>query len=170
MTISNGNPILAADLSAMTNADLALVRTDNAQLPLGHLVNFQFKNLVFGTAPNRSKCRFVIPFDCFIECSAVQTGDVTNASTLTLAFTGDGALPNFPVQSSLTLVNGLAKASRVLFDATKGRAGPSFMPLNRALRVWTKGATITMTVSTASVATPSMLQILLVMRQHLARD
>jgi hypothetical protein len=180
MTLSNTNTILSADLSTMVTAALALMATDNAQVPAAYEWHSYFPNLVTGTSAERRKSVVVAPFDCFVEVIAAEGADHTAASTLTVDLYGDGALQAFPqapasgstrpfVTVSGTVGAGITKLSRLLYDGTKSstKAGPS---TSQAVRLIPRGTTLTLQAATTSVATPSSTHIAVVLREFLARE
>lgn len=179
MTISDGSTIESADLDALGTAQLALLRADNAQLPLAHEASFVWVGLTASSADERCKAVFVMPFDGWLETLVVQGSDFTAASSVTVSLTCPGVLtasdvdaPDpFPV--SVTGAVGAAsrtKLSRVIYDGTKGRVGTTHMASNRAIRLIPKGATVTINVQTTSVVATSMLQVLLLLRGNWARS
>lgn len=188
MTISNGSAILAADLNTLTAAELALLATDNAQLPLGFVIPFHFPNLVASTTSYRRKCKFVAPWDMYVEALAVQAADQTAASTVSAAVSGDGTLVDdlgdsddfgeerglvfWPAKVSGSAGTGITLLSRLLFDNTKTKAGRggSFATASRAFRTVLKGSTLTVSAKTTSVATPSYVTVALAVRQFLGRE
>lgn len=170
MAISNGSASLAADLNAMLSASLAAIQSDNAQLPAGLILPLSFHGLVAGTTAERRKAIFVAPFDLIVESVAVQAADFTAASTTTVTITGDGPLVNWPISVSGTTGAGIVKLSRLLYDNTKTNAAKSFALTSRAYRVFPRGSTITVTVSTTSVATPNTCVVILACREFYGRD
>lgn len=170
MTLANGSTILATDLNAMFPAPLATMAADNAQLPAGAHVPFKFDGIVASTTAERTKCIFVVPFDVFIEAMAVTTNGMTNPSTVTVAVTGDGALPNFPISVTQVVTAAFTNLVRVVFDGTKGRVGKFAMASNRAIRVFPRGSTITVSVTTTNVAVGAQCSVSLALRQYFARD
>lgn len=180
MTLANGSLILASDLAGMATAQLALLAADNGQLPLGLQHAFQFPGItaaLLASNPERCKAVFVMPWDGYVETMAVQGGDLTAASTTTATLTCPGPLTKtvvnapdpFPVTQSGTTGAGIVKLARIIYDGTKGRVGATYMPTNRAFRAVTRGATVTVNVTTTSVAAASMLTVSLLVRQFLGR-
>lgn len=172
MSIANGFSVEAADLNATGQIPLGRAQADNAQLPLGHEYVATFQNLVGGGSPtpvNRSKAVFVVPYDCFVESLAVVANDMTNGASLTVALSCPGVLDAFPVAVTTTLVSGALKVSRFLFDNSKANATAGYMSANPALRLLPKGATVTVNTSTTSTATPSSVQVTLVLRSYFNR-
>lgn len=179
MTLANGSLILASDLAGMATAQLALLAADNGQLPLGLQHAFQFPGItaaLLASNPERCKAVFVMPWDGYVETMAVQGGDLTAASTTTATLTCPGPITStglgpdpFPVTQSGTTGAGIVKLARIIYDGTKGRVGATYMPTNRAFRVIPRGNTVTVNVTTTSVAAASMLTVSLLVRQFLGR-
>jgi hypothetical protein len=171
MAITNGSTITEADLDAMLSSSLAAVQADNAQLPAGLLIPLWFNGLVAGTAPTRRKAIFVAPFDLIVESVAVQAADFTNPSTLTVTITGDGPLVNWPISVSGSIAaGGVVKLARLLYDNTKTNAAKSFALTSRAYRVFPRGSTITVSVSTTSVAVANTCVVMIACREFYGRD
>ena len=170
MTIANGNTITASDLDAWVTTQLGLIQNDNEQKPAGVLLNFFFPDLVTGTPERQRKAIFVMPFDGLVEAVASQCGDHTASSAFTVALTGDGALVNWPTSQAGTVGAGITKPSRLLYDNTKTKASLNFSTTAQAFRCFTKGSTVTLVVSSASIATPSACQVCVVMRQFFMRE
>jgi hypothetical protein len=172
MTISNGSTIDATDLATMTTASLALIRADNAALPGGGEVHFYFQDLVASTAATRRRAVFIAPYDMLIETLAVETADHTAASTTTATLTGDGAVSDFPIEVSGTTGAGNTALGRLLFDGSKTAptSASNFARTSQAVRVWPKGTTLTLVVSTTSTATPSQVHVVVVFREFYARS
>lgn len=180
MPITNGQVVAAADVNAMLNASLALVQADNAAVPLGFHARFEFPNLVTSTPERRRKVVFVCPCDMLVEAVAVEAADHTASSTLTVQVRGDGALVSdgqssdgddgWGVDVTGTVGAGITKLARLLFDNTKTNVGNDFEGTARAFRVLPKGSTITITVSSTSVATPSECAVTLVCREFWVRE
>lgn len=170
MTIANGNTIAAADLNAWLTTQLGLIQDDNEQLPLGTLLNFFFHDLVTSTPERQRKAVFVMPFDGLVEVLAPQCGDHTAASAFTVALTADGAFANWPTSLTGTVGAGINKPTRLLYDGTKTKAALNFSTTARAFRVLPRGSTVTLVVSSASVATPSTCQVCVVLRQFFQRE
>lgn len=181
MTIGNGQIILAADLNAMNTSLMALVQADNAQLPGGLELNWTFPNLVTGTAAQRRKSSFPVPWDCYVEALTAETIDHTAASTFTASLTGDGNLINFPrpapsagvtipfITVTVTGAVGLSKGARLGRDNTK-TAPKSSAATTKAFTVIPRGSTISLSVSSTSIATPSQARVTLVLRQFMGRE
>ena len=177
MTISNGSAITATDLNAMLTASLQLLVDDNGQLPVGAEMNVVFPNLVTTTPERRRKFTFVCPVDLLVEVAAVQACDFTVASTATVTIQGDvvggvsvGPLANWPITITGDTGVGVTALPRLLYDNTKTNVARDFATTARAFRVFPKGTTITITASTTSVATPSTLQVCLVLREMWQRE
>lgn len=157
----------------MASTALGALATDNGQLPLGHELNFRFENVtatVVSNNPERLKCVFVVPFDCFIETVAVTCNDFTAASTVAVNVTCAGILDAIPVVVNATGVgSGINKLGRLLYDNTKASAALIYTSVNPALRVLLKGATVQLNVSTTNAATPSSMQVALLLRSTFNR-
>ncbi len=169
MTISNGSAIIATDLDALTTAALALIQADNAQLPIGFHHSATFHNVVTGTNASYRKQIFVVPFDCYIESVCVQAGDQTAASTVTATVEADGVLGPWDISISGTAGAGTTHLARLLYDNTKTKQS-AVSSTSTAFRVLPAGTTVTITVSTTSIATPSVIVVLLALRQFFARE
>lgn len=180
MAITNGSAITKADLDAMITAALALIQADNGQVPQGLEVHLYFPNLVAATTALLAKAVIVAPYDCYVETIAAEGGEHTAASTLTVTVTGDGALgawPKAPAAGSTTpfakasgaVGAGINKIARLLFDGTKS-APSAGADTSRSVRIIPRGTTLTVAVTTTSVATPSMTHVVLVLREHFARE
>jgi len=165
MSITNGQAILAVDLNGIATTALTAMQADAARKPLGHYVHLAFKNLV--ASSSYGKAKFVAPFDCFVETIACQAGDMVGAVTVDV--TGDGVVSRFPLRREFTAAAGTTKGSRLLYDGTKGSIA-DLRGTSRAVRVFNRGSTITVTVSTASVAAAAHLQVLLLLRSFFGRD
>lgn len=172
MTISNGQPVIASDLNAMTTASFLSLQADNAQLPIGWHTNIFFQGLTSAIAaatPHRTKAYFIVPFDHYIETLAVQTGDFSVGSTVTVNINVPGILDSFPVTVSGTSGTAIVKLPRIIYDGTKGKVGAAYMPSNRALRTINRGASGTVLVTTTNAATASNMQITFVFRSYFSR-
>lgn len=173
MTIANASAVLAADLNTMASTSLGLVAADNAQLPLAHEVCFTWQNVtatVVSNNPERLKCVFVVPFDCFIETVAIVGNDFTASSAIGVVVSCPGLLePALPLTFSATIGTGINKLTRILYDNTRGSASPAYASVNPALRILLKGATATVSVTTNSSATPSSIQVTLLLRSTFNR-
>jgi hypothetical protein len=188
MTLSNGSIALAADMNAAASTQLGLIQDDNEQLPGAYELHLQWRDVVAGTSSNayRAKYVFVCPFDSYLETFAVSGGDHTAASTLAAAITGDGTLIAsvsnsdtigdegqlvfWPTKVSGTAGAGATKLARLLFDGTKTKSDLAFATTNRAHRTLLKGSTLTVSVSSSSVATASLVTVALVLREFFARE
>lgn len=168
MTIGNGNTATASDVLAMMATAMQAVQDDNEQVPAGLLLRQEFHNVVAGTSAERRKWVFVVPFDCYLEALSVEAGDHTAASTTTVALTADGAFYNWPVTISGTTGAGRTLLSRLLYDNTKSKQR-KVSTVSRALRALPAGTTVTVTVTTTSVATPSRVGVSLILREFFAR-
>jgi hypothetical protein len=193
MAITNGLTIDKADLDAMLTTSLALLQADGVRPPAGLEQNVYFNNLVAGTARARRRFTFIAPCDLLLETLAVQAVDFTAASSLsvgvgsgttddddelplmvddiddTTSLASDGIRATWPVKVTGTVGAGATSLSRLLFDGTKAKlTRPA--TTSRAVRVFLKGSTIHVSASTTSIATPSRLQVCLVMRELWGRD
>jgi hypothetical protein len=169
MTIADGQTIIASDLDALTTSALANAQTDNAQLPLGFHLWATFHNLVAGSNALYRRTVFVVPFDCYIESVKVQAGDQTAASTVTLALDFDGVLAPWEISISGSAGAGTTELTRLLYDNTKTKQ-TNVAATSMAFRVLPAGTTVAVTVSTTSVATPSMVAVGLCLREFFARE
>lgn len=179
--IANGSAILEADLDAQISTALAVIRTDNGQLPGGLEVHLTFPNLVGGggaTPLERRKFVFPVPFDCYVEVIAGEHGDATNPSTLTVDLAAIASIGGTVVTDPLSLwsmnvsgaVAGTGHVPRVLYDGTKTKVNDAFTTTSRAHRTLLKGSTLQVTVSTTNLLTPSMCHVVLVLREFFARE
>lgn len=180
MTIANGSPIIKADLDALITAQLALIQADNAQLPAGLMVNWTFPNLVASTNATRAKAYFVAPWDLYVESLGADTVDHTAASTFKAALYGDGNLLNYPRPASVggvvpfisvSVANGagFTKGGRLIRDNTKGPAKADAATA-QSFTVIPRGTTITLVVTTTSIAAPSEAHVTAVFRQFWGRE
>jgi hypothetical protein len=186
MSIDDLNPILSADLDALTTTSLAAMQDDNEGKPLAFNVNFHFHNLVAGTAANRRRAIWVPPYDYYLEALCVEAGDQTAASTVQAAVTGDGTMTEdlgdntdhgeengiafWPVKVSGAAGAGRTKLARVLLDNTKGKPKRNFPAASQAFRTLLQGSTITVSAKTTSIATPSRVTVTLQLRAFWARS
>lgn len=162
MAIANGQVILAADLDALTTAQLAACATDAAQLPLGGEVSFIFSGALL-VAPAYNVATWVAPYDCLLEVMAVQSADNTAASTATVSLYAPGILDAFPVTVAGAVGAGITKLTRVLYDNVGlGNA--------RTARVIPKGATVEVRASASAAVAASQMQVVLVFRQFFSRS
>jgi hypothetical protein len=171
VTVANGSTVLDTDLTALTTTQLGLLQVDNAQLPGAVAQHFHFPNLVASTAAIRSKAIIIVPFDCYLETLSVEACDHTAASTTTVQLVGDGGVSLWPVSITGTTGAGTTKLARLLFDNGKTTSKRGLFPtVSRAHRTLLKGSTVTLTVSTTNIATPSQVHVALVMRAIYARE
>jgi hypothetical protein len=168
VTISNGSNILAADLNVMLDAVLDKVVADHRGLPLGHFWRQTYQNVVASTPATVTTTALIAPFDCFVESVAVCSGDM--AGTFTLAIDGNGGVGEFPITVTGTLVSGRTELARKLFDGSLIDGQSDMATVQTAVRVFPKGTTITLAFSTSSTATPSTLEIALVLRGMWGRE
>jgi hypothetical protein len=162
--------VLASELNTLITSALTTLQTDNAQVPLGLEQNFFFANINSSTTPANAQTIFVAPFDLYVEALCVQCGNFTNPSTVTVNVTGDGALSNFPLTATGSIAAaGTVNISRRLLDNTK-TSNKGFAKTSQMFRVFTTGETITITVSTTSLAAATACMVTLAMRQFFARD
>lgn len=170
MTLANGSPVITGDIDFLVTVSLALLQNDNRAFPGMCEEHFYLQDVVAGTTPTLRTIVFVTPVDLIVETVAVETGDHTAASTTTVAITGDGAVTYWPVTETGTTGAGITKLARRLFDNTKTATGDAFATTSKAFRTFTKGSTITMVVTTTSVATPSLIHVVLCWREFYARE
>lgn len=170
MTVSNGSQITAADLNALTTASLALLQADNARVPGGVPLVFSFQGGINTTAAHRRRAIIVVPFDLLIETVAVQTGEHSVGASTTVAITGDGALPSFPITVTGVTGTGRQAIPRLLYDGTKTNQAKDFATTSRAVRVWPKGSTITVQVTTTNTTALSTICVVIVGRAFYARE
>jgi hypothetical protein len=169
MTIADGQLITAADLNAMTTAALALIQADNAQLPGAVQPSWQSFGIVAGTSPAARTWVFVAPVDLIVENVVVQACDHTAASTTTVTLTPDGPAAAFPIAVTGTTGAGRTVLRSPVFDGTPTNVGKDFSTTSRVVRVWPKGTTVTVVVSTTSVAAASAINIAVVARAFYSR-
>lgn len=173
--IANGSTIDASDLNSLPVASLGLVQDDNEQLPGGLEYFFVFQDLtaaIVAANPERAQVRFVLPCDVLVESVDVEAGDHTAASTTTVTIVGNGAVVDWPITVTGTTGAGATKLPRLLYDNTKTppTSAADFAKTSQAFRVWPKGTTVIVTVTTTSVAAPSRISVLLVLREFYARE
>lgn len=172
MTLTNASQINITDLQNLTGASLVLCSLDASQNPVGCEANFVFHNLtaaLTSSNPERCKATFIAPYDMLIECLAVMSGDFTAASTTTITVSCLGIFDAFPLVISGT-TGASTKLTRILYDnSTKIHGKPSNALNSKAVRVIPGGSTVDIIATTTSVATPSMLQVILVYSQFFAR-
>ena len=119
MTIADGSLILAADLDALTLADLAILQADNARLPGYHPLTFTFQGLMSTTAANKRKARFVVPQNMLVDTLAVMTTAANSAAaTITAGVSAGGILDDWAMEVTGTLDTVAKKQTRLLFDGT----------------------------------------------------
>lgn len=163
MTIADGQLITAADLVGLTTAQLALIRTDNARL--AGVVNHCYTsfNIIGGGAPTALLLRtwkFVVPVDTIVDWVHMQGCQHTNPSTTTITITPDGPAAAFPITlSGSTGSAGRVRFSSSLFDNTVTNVADNFSTTSRVLRVWPKGTTVTVVISTTNVVVASSIGI-----------
>lgn len=186
MPISNGSAATAADTNTMVTTQLGLVQDDNEQVPGVYELHLQFRGVVTTSTDAYAKYVFVCPFDSYLETFSVQAGDQTASSTVKGAITGDLSLVDdladtasvteenqivfWATKVSGTAGAGTTKLARLLFDGTKTKAGTAFATTNRSHRTILKGSTITVSVSTSSVAAASVIAVALVLREMWSRE
>jgi len=186
MTIANNSTITKADLDAMLSTSLGLVQADNAQVPGMYELQLVFPGCISTTSSYKRKFTFVAPFDCYVETLAVTAVNQTAASTVKAAITGDGTLVDaladsaslgdegklvfWPTKVSGSAGAGITKLPRLLFDGTKTKAGLNFATTSQGHRTILKGSTITVSVSTTSVAAAGVIDVAVVLREFFARD
>ncbi len=168
MAITNGLPILAADLNTMVAMSTFLV--NDRQLPGGLELFCPFPGLLPATPLNRRTLTWVAPCDLFLETLAVEAADHTAASTTTVTVTGDGELASWPTAVSGTTGAGITKLSRLLYDNTKSPS-ENFALTSQALRVFRKGSTITVMASVlVNAVAASSVNAILVFREFYGRE
>ena len=163
MTIANGSLITAADLNALTTTALGLIRTDNARL--AGVVNHCYTsfNIVGGGVPTALALRtwkFVVPVDTIVDWVHLQGCQHTNPSTTTVTITPDGPAAAFPISlSGSTGSAGRVRLSSALYDNTVTNVANDFNASARVLRVWPKGTTVTVVISTTNLVAVSSIGI-----------
>lgn len=181
MAISNGSTITTTDLNAMVSGSLGLLQADNAQLPLGFETNLYFHGITSAISsgnPERCKSVLVVPFDCYLEVLGLRCSAMTAASSTTATLTSDGAGYNFPKTVTAATGVGIVDASRLLHNNTKTKGFRSTklttnLPMastHQAFLAFTRGQTITVNVTTTSIAAGCFCQVTLVLRQFFARE
>lgn len=156
MTIADGQLITAADLNAMTTSALALIRADNARL--AGVVNHSYTsfNIIAGTSPLLRTWKFVVPVDTIVDWVHMQGCQHTNPSTTTIAITADGAAAAFPITlTGSTGSSGRVRFSSALYDNTVTNVADNFETTSRVLRVWPKGTTVTVVITTTNAVVAS---------------
>lgn len=160
MTIADGSLILATDLNALTTAQLALIRADNARL--AGLVNHCYTsfNIVAGTSAVLRTWKFVVPVDTIVDWVCLQGCQHTNPSTTTITITPDGPAAAFPITlSGSTGSAGRVRISSSLYDNTVTNVANDFNASARVLRVWPKGTTVSVVISTTNLVATSSIGI-----------
>lgn len=174
MTIADGSLILAADLDALTLADLALLRADNARLPGYHPLTFTFQGLVgppSATPANRRKARFVVPQNMLVDTLAVITTPANSAAaTITATVSAGGILDDWAMTVTGTLDTVAKKQARLLFDGTmSAKPGLNQATTSRVVRLLPKGAIVDVEVSTTNTLGSMVATIIVCSRIQLAR-
>lgn len=171
MTIADGSLILAADLDALTLADLVLLQADNARLPGYHPLTFTFQGLVASTAANRRTARFVVPQNMLVDTLAVMTTAANSAAaTITARVSAGGILDDWAMEVTGTLDTVAKKQARLLFDGTmSAKPGVDQATTSRVVRLLPKGAIVDVDVSTTNTLATMVATIVLCSRIHLAR-
>lgn len=171
MTIADGSLILAADLNALTLADLALLRTDNARLPGYHPLTFTFQGLLSSTAANKRKARFVVPYNMLVDTLAVMTTAAnSSAATITARVSAGGILDDWAMEVTGTLDTVAKKQARLLYDGTmSAKPGLDQSTTSRVVRLLPKGAIVDVEVSTTNTLGTMVATIVLCSRIQLAR-
>jgi hypothetical protein len=175
VTIANGSAIVKADLDAMTNTALALIRADNAQLPLAYPFTFHFRALRAGGAPTPEyarRARFVAPRDLWLEAISLGVWNMGGTTTATLQQTGSGdALAFMPASVSVAGAGAasLAHATRTLYDNTRGNPRSSALAANPVFRAIPKGTPMTLQLETTNTTTPEHCWVTLICRGGFAR-
>lgn len=171
MTIADGSLILAADLDALTLADLALLQADNARLPGYHPLTFTFQGLMSTTAANKRKARFVVPQNMLVDTLAVMTTAANSAAaTITARVSAGGILDDWAMEVTGTLDTVAKKQTRLLFDGTmSAKPGLNQSTTSRVVRLLPKGAIVDIDVSTTNTLGTMVATIVLCSRIQLAR-
>jgi len=170
MTIANASTITAADLATLTTASLALLRTDNALVPCGEQINLPFNALVASTPLGSRTAVIVLPHDFLVETVGCNTFLMTASSRTTVTVTCD-ACPTMAISLDNATSAALVRFARLAYDGTMAsKTDKDFALTSRAVRVWPRGSTITVTVSTTSVATTSTCHVYLSGRSFMARE
>lgn len=167
MTVANGSAILAADLAALTTAQLAALQADNAQLPGALALHFHFQNLVASTLPYAAKKILVVPFDFYLETLSVEANNHTAASTTTVRI--DEPLGTWPTEVTGATGAGNTALSRLLYDNARTKPRRDFATQSRAFRMFNKGSTLALTATTTNTTTPSNVHVTLVARSIYSR-
>lgn len=171
MTIADGSLILAADLNALTLADLALLQADNARLPGYHPLTFTFQGLMSSTTPNKRKARFVVPQNMLVDTLAVMTTAANSAAaTITARVSAGGILDDWAMEVTGTLDTVAKKQTRLLYDGTmSAKPGVDQATTSRVVRLLPKGAIVDVEVSTTNTLATMVVTIILCSRIQLAR-
>lgn len=171
MTIADGSLILAADLDALTLADLAILQADNARLPGYHPLTFTFQGLMSTTAANKRKARFVVPQNMLVDTLAVMTTAANSAAaTITAGVSAGGILDDWAMEVTGTLDTVAKKQTRLLFDGTmSAKPGLNQSTTSRVVRLLPKGAIVDIDVSTTNTLGTMVATIVLCSRIQLAR-
>lgn len=171
MTIADGSLILAADLDALTLADLVLLQADNARLPGYSPLTFTFQGLMSTTAANKRKARFVVPQNMLVDTLAVITTPANSAAaTITATVSAGGILDDWSMSVTGTLDTVAKKQSRLLFDGTmSAKPGLNQAATSRVVRLLPKGAIVDVEVSTTNTLGSMVATIIVCSRVQLAR-
>jgi hypothetical protein len=168
VAIENAQVAEDLDLNLMLLASLALIQADAARKPLGYTVPITFRGLVATVGATRRTFSFVVPDDVFVETIGAMLHDMVG--DVTVQVTGDGGVAHFPVTITGTSAGGTTLITRVKFDGTLSRVDDTAMPTAPVFRVWPKGTTITIVVSTTNVVTACKLDVHLCLRTFLRRS
>jgi hypothetical protein len=158
MTLANNNIILQSDIDAGLATPLANLASDNARITLGSQINFIFDNITSATASTFNTLTYVAPDDMLIDDIACASGNISGSCTVTLA--GAGIIS--PISITWTGVGA------ALTDAARIFASPT-QPFLTMLR----GATYTLTATTADAAAPAAKQkisVCIICRNYFRRD
>jgi hypothetical protein len=171
MTIADGSLILAADLDALTLADLVLLQADNARLPGYHPLTFTFQGLMSTTAANKRTARFVVPQNMLVDTLAVITTPANSAAaTITATVSAGGILDDWSMAVTGTLDTVAKKQARLLFDGTmSAKPGLNQATTSRVVRLLPKGAIVDVEVSTTNTLGSMVATIIVCSRIQLAR-
>jgi hypothetical protein len=171
MTIADGSLILAADLDALTLADLVLLQADNARLPGYHPLTFTFQGLLSTTAANKRKARFVVPQNMLVDTLAVITTPANSAAaTITATVSAGGILDDWSMSVTGALDTVAKKQARLLFDGTmSAKPGLNQATTSRVVRLLPKGAIVDVEVSTTNTLGTMVATIIVCSRIQLAR-
>lgn len=169
MTVANGSAILAADLAALTTAQLALLQADNAALPGALGLRFHFQNLVASTPAYASKSIIVVPFDMYLDVLAVEAKNHTAGATTTVTLSEP--LGTWPTTITGTTGGaGPTRLTRLLYDNSRAPPKRDFATASSAFRMFNKGSTLTLTATTTNTTTASWVHVNLVARSGYARE